>query len=417
MKDEHKGILSAESQPLSQDQDEDDLERIFQRAVSEIDTLPLCPPKRRFRVCWSDVLSSTLVSVMLLGSFAGVIWSALTYPVITVGVLPATKTMTITVPLTIPTERLAPRTLTETLSAATIGKGFQAAQAARGMLTFYNGEFTSQVIAAGTTFPTTSGISVVTEASVTLPAANPPSLGMATVAAHATNTGPQGNIPAYALNAPCCHAAIKVVNLHPFTGGQTDRRFPVVAQQDVDHLTQHLQAILTERMPAAFPVGAGEAVVPFTCTFVATPNPPVGTEASSVTVTAQQTCAGLRYQVTDLKRAATQAFRVETQPSKSYDLRGLEQVTPTSVVPFTATITGTWVFHLDTGYERFLAEQIAGDSPAQARAYLLQTGVIAAVSLDQPLPKAPDYIRFTILKGVGDVPAPSASQERGHVAV
>jgi len=81
---------------------------------------------------------------------------------------------------------------------------------------------------------------------------------------------------------------------------------------------------------------------------------------------------------------------------------------PDSVAPLTATITGTWVFHLDTAYKRFLAEQIAGDSPAQARAYLLQTGVIAAVSLDQPLPKAPDYIRFTILKGVGDVPAPGA---------
>src|SRR5579884_286552 len=285
--DEHNGILQVESQPLSPDQDDDDLESIFQRAVSEIDTLPLCPPKRWFRVCWSDVLSSTLVTMLLLGSFAGIIWSALTYPVITVGVLPATKTMTITVPLTIPTERLVPQTLTATLSAATTGKGFQAAQAARGTLTFYNGEFTPQVIMAGTTFTTTSGISVVTEAAVALPAANPPRLGMASVAAHATLTGPQGNIPPYALNIPCCHAAIKVVNLRPFTGGQTDLRFPVVAQQDVETITQRLQAILTQRMPAAFPVRAGETAAPFSCTFVATPDHPVGTEASRVTVTAQ----------------------------------------------------------------------------------------------------------------------------------
>src|SRR5579884_894022 len=194
MRDEHQAMLSVESQPLSQNQDKDDLEDIFQRAVSEIDTMPLCPSKRRMRVCWSDVLSSTLVIVMLLGSYLGIIWSALTYPVITVGVLPATKTMTISAPLTIPTGTLAPRTLKETLSAATTGKGFQAAQAARGTLTFYNGEFTAQVIAAGTTFTTTSGISVVTEASVTLPAANPPNLGRASVAAHAIQTGPQGNI-------------------------------------------------------------------------------------------------------------------------------------------------------------------------------------------------------------------------------
>ena len=404
--DEHNDMLLVKSQPLPQD--EDDREDIFLRAVSEIDTLPLFPPRRRMRVCWSDILSSTLVLVLLLGSFAGLIWSALTYPVITVGVLPATKTMTITAPLTIPTERLAPQTLRETLSAATTGKGVQAAQAARGLLTFYNGEFTARVIAAGTTFTVSAGISVLTEASVTIPAATPPNLGIATVAAHATSTGPQGNLPAYALNRPCCHAAIKVVNPHPFTGGQTDRRFPAVAQQDVETIIQRLQAILMERMPAAFPVRAGEAVVPFNCTFVATPDHSVGTEASSVTVTAQQTCAGLRYRTVDLTRAATQAFSVQTQPSKSYDLRGLEQVTPTSVAPFTATIMGTWVFHLDTGYERFLAEQIAGDTPAQARAYLLQTGVIAAVSLDQPLPQDPDYIRFIVLKGVGDAPAPGA---------
>src|SRR5579884_1786503 len=122
--DEHNSMVQVESHPLSQDQ-QDDLESIFQLAVSEIDTMPLCPPKRRFRLCWSDVLSSTLVIVLLLGSFAGIIWSALTYPVITVGVVPATKTLTITVPLTIPTEQRAPRTLQATLSAATTGKGFQ----------------------------------------------------------------------------------------------------------------------------------------------------------------------------------------------------------------------------------------------------------------------------------------------------
>ncbi len=82
-------------------------------------------------------------------------------------------------------------------------------------------------------------------------------------------------------------------------------------------------------------------------------------------------------------------------------LEGDIQINVTSVLPFTVSLHGLWVYHLSQDYEQFLAERIAGDTPAQARAYLLKTGSVSRVTISQTQ-NLPDFyhIKFLILIGV-----------------
>src|SRR5207248_5178941 len=82
----------------------------------------------------------------------------LTYPTVTVTLVPVERDLTLTVPIAVSLRHLAPATLTQSLSASTTGRGHQEARAAAGTLTFYNGEFTAQNIAAGTVFTGSHGI-------------------------------------------------------------------------------------------------------------------------------------------------------------------------------------------------------------------------------------------------------------------
>ena len=62
--------------------------------------------------------------------------------------------------------------------------------------------------------------------------ANPPSYGHVAVAAHAVNPGARGNIPAYDINLACCASSVLAKNTEAFTGGQDERDFPTVRQED-----------------------------------------------------------------------------------------------------------------------------------------------------------------------------------------
>src|SRR5579859_2939469 len=63
---------------LTQDDESDDPEQIFMRAVAEIDTQPL--PKQARGLSLADVLEIMFLGSVLCMSLAGVIWQCLTYP-------------------------------------------------------------------------------------------------------------------------------------------------------------------------------------------------------------------------------------------------------------------------------------------------------------------------------------------------
>ena len=112
------------------------------------------------------------------------------------------------------------------------------------------------------------------------------------------------------------------------------------------------------------------------------------------------TCKGIAYRQDALQRAATKAFTLHTRPGAQYELDGVVRVRVARVSPLTVRVSGRWVYVLSQDDEQWLAQQIAGDSPRQATAYLLHTGYITRATVPGPLPKDPGYIRFAILVGL-----------------
>src|SRR5205085_6874223 len=124
----------------------------------------------------------------------GTLLALLTYPTVTIAIVPVTKQSALTTPLALPTRTLAPVTLTRSLTAPATGRGHQDARPAAGVLTLYNGSFSAQTIAAGTVLTGSDGVKVVTDATVMLAPNTPPVDGKASVAAHALQAGSVGNI-------------------------------------------------------------------------------------------------------------------------------------------------------------------------------------------------------------------------------
>ena len=392
--DETPEPLSPASIPQAEATD-DDPEEIFLNAIAEIDTQPLPAPQPSQEIYWPLVI----LTLLCLFSFAGgTVIALITYPSVTIDVVPVTKSVTLTTPLALPTRTLAPVTLSKAESAPTTGHGHQDARPARGTLTFYNGLFTVQTVPIGTVFTGADGVKVATEAAVTIPAGNPPSYGQATVEAQALQAGSRGNLAAGDITTTVSSGVL--VKNRPFGGGRDARDFQAVAQPDLDHLTSALRTILSQQMPQAFVLRSGEAVQPTHCTFIVTPNHRAGTEAHTVTVQATETCAGIAYNSDQLSQQASALFTQQTSPGANYQLVGEVQVQLVSVTPLTVSCRGLWAYTLSQDYEQFLAEQIAGDSPQQAQKYLLQTGLLTRAMVSQKLPQDPAHIHFQVLIGL-----------------
>ena len=146
----------------------------------------------------------------------------------------------------------------------------------------------------------------------------------------------------------------------------------------------------------AFTLRPGEQVQPTNCHTITTANHKVGDEAQSVTLTGVKTCSAVAYNSQQLESQATAAF-THTKPAANYHLVGSVQTTVQSVSPVFVTIRGKWAYTFSPDYEQLLAQQIAGDTPAQARKALLGTGIIAYASIPNTLPPAAMYINFLVL--------------------
>ncbi len=135
---------------------------------------------------------------------------------------------------------------TFTTSAKIIPTGIKTYQAtaAHGVLTIYNGSVFSQGIPQGMILTSKSGIEIVTNTSVFVPAGNPPNFGIATVSAHAVIAGDQGNIVAQDMNT-IFGSSLYIRNLVAFTGGGNSYSVRVETQQDRQTATDNARASLT----------------------------------------------------------------------------------------------------------------------------------------------------------------------------
>ncbi|HZS78231.1 MAG TPA: baseplate J/gp47 family protein [Ktedonobacteraceae bacterium] len=375
-----------------EDDDEfsDDIETIFRREYSKLDTIPLHQPQE---ICWPAIW---LVLVMFFSFVGGAILGIVTYPTVTITIVPLSKHVTITTPLSVSVRQLQPVTLTKQATGKTTGHGHQNATEARGILTFYNGLFTSQTIYAGTVFTAADGIKVVTEETVTILPAAPPQFSIATVSAHAIKPGQKGNISYGDINTTISNGVL--VKNSQFTGGRDERDFKTVAQTDVDSLISTLKTTLSQQIPGAFTLRPNENLVPQNCHFATIADHGIGQEASTVTIQAKYTCSGIAYNTQELQKKIDAAF-TSTRPGANYQLIGQVSSKVLRVAPFQVQIRGTWVYLLSQDYEEFLAQKIAGKTPEQAKKYLLSTGFIKDATIPASLPEDPGHIHFEILIG------------------
>ncbi len=372
---------------------DDDPDEIFRSAVSEIETQPLPPQPQE--TPWPVVV---LLLAFLVSFVGGTVIALITYPTVTIAVVPVTKSVSVTMPLALSTRALAPVTLTRSETAPTTGKGHQEARAAIGSVTVYNGLFTAQTLPAGTVLTGVDGVQIATDAPVTIPAGHPPLYGQATVGARALKTGKAGNIGAGDITLTVSSGVL--VKNSVLSGGREARDFRAVAQADLAQVTATLKGMLDQQMPLAFTLRPGEAVQPLDCAFNVTPTHHVGEEAATVTVQATATCQGMAYDREQLNQRATQAFIAQASPGVPYHLVGEVQVQVVSTTPLTVSCRGLWAYTLSPDYEQFLAERIAGDSPQQARKYLLHTGFLTRAIVPDTLPRDPAHIHFQVFIGL-----------------
>jgi hypothetical protein len=133
--------------------------------------------------------------------------------------------------LTVPAEFLPPKTFRAEAPIIPTGVHTYSATTAHGTLTITNGSVISQTLPAGLIFIGSSGISVITDHAVFVPAGSANGYGVAYVSAHALISGKQGNIPAYAIDQ-VEGSSVYVRNLAAFQGGRDAHAVRFATAQD-----------------------------------------------------------------------------------------------------------------------------------------------------------------------------------------
>ncbi len=313
---------------------------------------------------------------------------------------------------------------TQSQTVPTTGTGHAPARVGEGTLTFYNAAPYSQTVVAGTLLTGADGVEIVTDAPAVIPAGNPPIEGEATVPAHATAIGPQGNIAPLDLNGLCCMAGISVKNTAAFHDGQYAYDYPMVIQADIDQAAGPLLATLTPVTQASLQaeVHPNERLAgQVGCQPTVTPDHPVGSDASQVTVSVLVICHAQVYDHEAVVRLVTNVLiqQATTTLGTDYALRGTISTTitqagaPPHAKPGTLTLLVTgesvWVYQMSTAEQARLTKLIVGLS-RQAAVQVLQqqeAGHLAGIHIqvtglwasDTTLPTDPARIHLLVAMG------------------
>ena len=286
-----------------------------------------------------------------------------------------------------------PITLSQSQTVQTTGKGHQDAKQATGSITFYNGQATQVTVPAGTTLTGNSGEQIVTDQDANIPAesqAIPPTLGQATVPAHAVTPGSRGNIAVGDINQPCCTTAIKAINTTSFIGGQDERNFQTVAPSDITNTAAPLKTTLDQSMQDTLTgqLKSGEALGSPHCTPAITADHQAGQEATQVKVTVSETCSAVAYTSQELTSKVTQLLtsQVTKKLGAGYSLLENPQITVTGTttarqVTLSFTSVSTWVYALSSAQQQHIKAIIAGKNTQKALRLLLALPGIESASL------------------------------------
>ncbi len=148
--------------------------------------------------------------------------------------------------LVVPAHILPPQTFTASAPIVPTGVKTYLATTALGTLIITNGSVIAQILPAGFTSVSNTGVSVVTDRAVFVPAGNANGYGYATVSAHTLISGKQGNIPALAINS-VIGSSLYIRNLSAFTGGRDSYSVKFVTVQDKQTALLRAQDILLSK--------------------------------------------------------------------------------------------------------------------------------------------------------------------------
>lgn len=378
-----------------------------------VDSAPVIPEKIShlpvYAICG-------LYLLCVLATIAFQVYGLLNPPIATITIVPKSQTVTLTG--TLPLGRLLiPITVSQSQTAPTTGKGHQDPKQATGFITFYNGQLQTVTIPTGTLLTGNDGVQIVTDQDANIPAEKqtiPPTFGQATVSAHAIHPGARGNIPTGDVNLSCCSTSLLAQNTAPFHGGQDERNYQTVATSDIPDIASRLKAAVEQSTQAALQINRlqSDEVFLLPCAPTVTSDHQPGQEASTVTVTASETCSAVAYNREEVRGKVTDLLihQVVQTLGIGYSLVGEVQVTikqatittrtKPEVLSFTST--GTWFYALTNQEQQRIKKIIAG-KPRQEAIHLLSTmpGIqrvtITGIADNNPLPLDPQHIKFLML--------------------
>ena len=282
---------------------------------------------------------------------------------------------------------VASLSLTQQLTVPATGHGHDDATAASGVITFYNADTQAYIIPAGTRFPV-GGLTVVTDATVTVQSVVPPMLGTAYAPAHITQVGSAGNIAAGSIETRCCGSPfITATNTTPFRGGQDARAYSIIQASDIHNAASSLLARLTPQATLVLhqQVQPGEQLVAPRCHPRTSSSQEAGAEGTAVSVRVTQTCDSVAYRRDSLTTVATRVLAHLAHPP--YQLGAPIQVTVDSVTSLHqstllhVSLAGVWVYHFSREQLSHVPVMLAGKSLREAQRILTQQEGIQQVSI------------------------------------
>jgi serine/threonine protein kinase len=311
------------------------------------------------------------------------------------------------------------QTLQKTVNASGVARTL--ATQATGMLTFFNTSPAPKTVPAGTVFLGASGVHVVNDASVTVPASVLPVTGQITVPAHAVNAGSSGTIPANDLNAvACCGApAVLVSNLTPFTGGVDAQTYSYILQSDIDGTAATLATSLTIKSQADLlkQVQPGEQIVASPrCVPLTSSDQAAGDKVDTVTVSASVYCTGEAFDQRGAYALAENRLVNDPalHPGTAYAPVGhivtkIQQATVDAqdVITLTVLAEGVWVYQFNATQLSTLPRLVVGKTQQDAQSVLQKQSGVHQTSIQlygwgaSTLPSDINQITFYVSKVQG----------------
>lgn len=286
---------------------------------------------------------------------------------------------------------------------------------ASGTLIFYNQGPSPQMIGAGVSLTGAEGVTVVTDDAVTVPAGNPPTLGMAEVGAHSVQAGSQANIAAGDIGELCCADGISVKNT-AFSGGRDARTYPILGQHDLDLAIASVSQVLTKQAQHQLQgqiSGREQLAFDPQCHTSASGTSPAGSHVAQATLSVSTSCTGEAFDRASTLVLAASLFAQEAAKQLGPPYRLTSKITAHIAsasltdarrgrLSISVQAQGIWRYQWSRAAQLAIARRIEGKSVQAALSMLANASGVAHTSISlsggaQSIPSDLDRITIAIM--------------------